>query len=163
MVPAHNTTKAWRKAFPVGPHGACPLALLLLTFFASSAMGAQPLSLEQLVTEADLIIKGRVQRIESSGNVSLIGLSVEEQLKGARAFAITIFQPSGSIAGLPSFALGEEAVLFLKATAGQHALVGGRQGKFTVQTGKNTVVDFAGRNLELAAFIGAIKQILKGK
>jgi hypothetical protein len=158
-------------------------SFLLLVFCLSGqgeflATSAQKLSLEQLVRQADLIVKARVQEISAqqppdpSTLATVVALDVEEQWKGPKTSQVTLKQPGGSageitqrVMGLPEFSVGEEVILFLKKQPdGRYATVGGKQGKFTIKTdprsGKEMVEDLAARKQELREFLSRLKEAL---
>ena len=69
--------------------------LILILFCPFSGGNGQIFSLEQLVREADLIVRGNVQQMRSQESATLVMLSVEEQWKRPRAYSITIIRPVG--------------------------------------------------------------------
>ena len=159
--------------------------LLLLLFFSCLAIEGsvlaqttQKLSLQQLVKEADLIVKARVQDVSTqetpdrSNLTTVVVLAVEQQWKGPNVSTVIVRLPGGSageitqrVMGQPEFSLGEEVILFLKKQAdGRYATVGAKQGKFTVTTdsqkGKKIVEDVTGMKQEQDDFIRHVRKIL---
>lgn len=159
--------------------------LLLLLFFSCLAIEGsvlaqttQKLSLQQLVKEADLIVKARVQDVSTqetpdrSNLTTVVMLAVEQQWKGPNVSTVIVRLPGGSageitqrVMGQPEFSLDEEVILFLKKQAdGRYATVGGKQGKFTVTTdsqkGKKIVEDVTGMKQEQDDFIRHVRKIL---
>ena len=124
------------------------------------------LTLEQLAARANSILVGKVTNIayyqEGKRNIyTLVTLSVEQPIKGETEGEVVIRVPGGEIDGLvmmvtdtPSFQLGERAVVFLDKGEGTFTVVGGFQGKFTVD--ENNMVG----NKPLTEFIDQLKDIL---
>ena len=122
--------------------GALGLAAVLVPSLAAGSL-VQALDLAELTARADRIVVAQVVSAKSDWDASgrnihtRIEIKVEEAWKGSGAAGehIVIVQPGGSVGdiemrvqGMPSFAPGEKAVLFL---AGQGAVrvVGMSQGK----------------------------------
>src|SRR5687767_16027509 len=95
--------------------------LLLLLFMIQGAFvsTAQKLSLEELVRQAEIIIRGRVAESKTTASsdasflTTRIAVSVEEQFKGRKISSVTLTLPVGSMGdvaqgapGTPEFALG---------------------------------------------------------
>lgn len=134
----------------------------------------QKLSFEQLVSEADLIVRGRVEDLKNRQAsdrrpiTTVVTLGVESQFKGAKVSSVTIEQPGGStgdvalgVPGSPEFSQGEDVILFLKRNRGGIAkIVGGKQGKFIVKTpqggDKEIIEDFAHRTESLDTFLNRL-------
>lgn len=134
----------------------------------------QKLSLDRLIGEADLIVRGRVDEIKSRRAsdrrtvATVVTITIERQFKGPKVSSVTIEQPGGSLGdvtlgvpGLPEFTSGEDVILFLKRQrGGAFNIVGGNQGKFTAKTqpgSDNEVVeDFAHRTEALDSFLGRL-------
>jgi hypothetical protein len=137
----------------------------------------QKLAIDQLIDEADLVVRGRVEGVKTRQapdrrSVStVVSVSVERQFKGAEVSSVTVEQPGGAmgdvaqgVPGLPEFSKGEDVVLFLKRQRGDvFNTVNGKQGKFTIkterETGKEIVEDFAHRAEALDNFLGRVKTI----
>ena len=124
------------------------------------------LTLEQLAARADSILVGKVINItchqEGKGNIyTLVTLSVEQTIKGETGGEVVIRVLGGEVGGLvmmvtdtPSFQVGEKAAVFLDNGEGILTIVGGFQGKFTID--ENNMVG----NMPLTEFIDQIKDIL---
>lgn len=126
------------------------LGLLLLTTAPSHAMTVVPRDFEALVARAETIFRGTVTGQESlwvgEGRtrriVTRITFRAEETLKGeARPAPVlqflggTVGDETQEIVGMPRFAVGENAVLFVVNNGKQMCpLVGAYQGRFRVQT-----------------------------
>jgi hypothetical protein len=110
-------------------------------------LGAQirPLTIEDLTTRAARICHGRVEAVEvvreASGNfVTRVEIATESMWKGSPTNRITVTQPGGTlgtrrvvIAGAPTFAPGEEVVMFLSLNPrGEWLTLDLAQGKFSV-------------------------------
>jgi hypothetical protein len=137
----------------------------------------QKLSLDRLIGEADLIVRGRVDEIKSRRAsdrrtvATVVTITIVRQFKGPKVSSVTIEQPGGSLGdvtlgvpGLPEFTIGEDVILFLKRQrGGAFNIVGGNQGKFTAKTqpgSDNEVVeDFAHRTEALDSFLGRLTTI----
>ena len=140
----------------------------------------QKLSLDRLIGEADLIIKGRVEELKTRqvsdrrSMITIVTVSIERQFKGPQVSSVTIEQPGGSLGdiaqgvpGLPEFSSGEEVIVFLKRQpGGAFNIVGGKQGKFTAKTQpgsrEEVVEDFAHRTEALDSFLNRLTSIIKG-
>jgi hypothetical protein len=102
------------------------------------------LSLEELAAHCDLVVRGRIEsvRVEWSGDptdgprfpVTIAVLAVSETMFGREPAgrAVEVRQPGGSIDGIifdyggrPRFAVGEEAVMFLRPGPGSSFLIVG--------------------------------------
>ena len=144
----------------------------------AKASTVQKLSFDRLIDKADLIVRGRVEELETRQasdrrSVStIIKVSIEKQFKGPKVFSVTIEQPGGSLGdvvqgvpGLAEFSSGEDVILFLtRQRAGIFNIVGGKQGKFTVKTqsGSNKVVeDLAHRTEALDSFLDRLASKVK--
>ena len=155
--------------------------LVFYLFFSDAALAEtlQKLSLEELTREADVIVRGRIQKVTSqespdrSNVTTLVEVSVVEQWKGPKASSLFLNQPGGSaggitqaVPGLPHFSLGEEVILFLKRIENDRfATVGGRQGKFVVKTDpqskKEFVADLTGKSEAASDFLIHLRATLK--
>jgi len=161
-----------------------PFILFSLVFYlllsdAVLAEMLQKLSLEQLTHEADVIVKGRIQKVNSqetpdrSAINTLVEVAVEEQWKGPKTSTLVVSQPGGSargitqaVPGLPHFFPGEEVILFLKqAGGGRFVTVGGRQGKYVIKTDPRTkqqsIEDLTGKSQSLNDFLIQLRATLK--
>jgi hypothetical protein len=165
-------------------NNSAPLVLFNLVFYLFSnspllAETLQKLSLEQLTREADIIVRGRIQKVSSEKSpdrsqiITLIEVRVTEQWKGPQASIVTLSQPGGSVGGtsqavpgLPHFSPGEELILFLEKVSGNRFLtVGGKQGKFVVKidplSKDEFVEDVTGKSQPVRDFLANVKQNLK--
>jgi hypothetical protein len=122
------------------------LATLLVPSLAAGSL-VQALDLAELTAEAERIVVAHVVSTKSDWDSSRrtirtrIEIKVDEAWKGAVAPGekLVIVQPGGSVGdiemrvhGMPSFAPGENTVLFLAGQAALH-VVGMSQGKRTVR------------------------------
>ena len=138
----------------------------------------QPQSLQALIRDADLIVRGRVEAIKptprTGGALStIVVISVREQWKGPRLSTLRVAQPQGTegeitqaVPGLPTFRVGEDVILFVvRAERGTYGVLGGKQGKFSIRTdpqsGRPVVEDLAGTRLELTQFLGSLSPLKK--
>jgi len=101
-----------------------------------------------LATQADVVARGTVAKAEARWEgkriVTDVTLSVAATLKGARAAQLTFVVPGGVadgvgmvVPGAPSFAPGEDVVVFLRRQAGAYAVVGLGQGKYHLARDKD--------------------------
>jgi len=126
-----------------GTRVAAALAGLLA---AASAAVAPRMTAEELVTQSELILRGHVTRSWTAWDSkhkfiwTHYEIAVGEMLRGPQGATVVVSEPGGSLDGvnmqtsgtLP-FAASEDAVLFLYRTPiGYWRVVGGPQGKFTV-------------------------------
>ena len=125
------------------------LALLALAGPPARATVMRPLSVADLAGRSDVVLRGRVARVQvqwSAGGripVTVVDLEVLEVLEGHLPphRLVTVTQPGGELdgvgldyAGRPRFELGEESVVFLRRRAsGRFIPVGLAQGKFLVE------------------------------
>ncbi len=139
-VPPRPVLRAARALLALGALlcAAAPLHATLLPSF----------DLAQLTARADRIVRGRVVAqtgllVAPAGRVVTdTRVEVHEVLKGAPVPAqIVVRRPGGKVGdtevhvvGAPTFAIGEDVVLFLRVGAAGHALVGLAQGKFAVRS-----------------------------
>jgi hypothetical protein len=120
----------------------------LLAPSLAAASLVQSLDLAELTAQADRIVVAQVVSASSEWDSSgrnihtRIEITVEEAWKGSVAAdgRIVIVQPGGSVGdiemlvhGMPSFAPGEKAVLFLAGPAGAPRVLGMSQGKRPVR------------------------------
>jgi hypothetical protein len=113
---------------------------------AASAAVAPRMTAEELVAQSELIVRGHVTRSWPAWDSkhkyiwTHYEVTVAEMLRGPAAPTVTVSEPGGTLDGvnmqssgtLP-FAAEEDAVLFLFRTPiGYWRVVGGPQGKFTV-------------------------------
>ncbi len=134
----------------------------------SGAGLVEQLTLDELTARAERILVGGVTDIasyqEGEGNIyTLVTLAVEQTIKGeSMGGEVVIRLLGGEMNGLglwvedvPSFQLGERAVVFLKEGEGIFSVVGGFQGKFTIDN--NNIVS---GNVPLTIFIDQLRAIL---
>ena len=126
-----------------------------LAITAAIVVGAAPsahaslvreLGPDQLAAGADLIVEGQIVAVESTWNQghtgfeSRIRVRVGTVIKGAPVTSVEILQPGGTvdgarhiIAGMPAFAIGEHARLYLRQHRGaahSYRVYGWNQGKW---------------------------------
>jgi len=155
------------------------LALYYVFNNYANAQTVQRLSVGELAKQSDIIVRGRVQNINSqqtengSSIVTQIEIRIVEQWKGARRSSVVVSQPGGTagaitqgVPGLPQFSIGEEIIIFLRQIKNDgFETVGGRQGKFLVKTDPDTrnasIQDVAGKKESLASFVDRLRATLK--
>jgi len=128
-------------------------ALLFFLLIAGSSVGVAPMlgsiiprmSLEEMVREADSIVDGVVESVESRWEnrmiFSYITIRIEDSLKGRRSRTVVVRQVGGRIGnrildvpGMPAFGTGDRVVVFLKDTRnGTFHVVGMAQGRYRVE------------------------------
>jgi hypothetical protein len=124
------------------------LLLLASLLAASPAVAAQAvaLSVEGLARSSDAVVRGRVLKVtatlaqEGRRVFTLVDVEVASTWRGAAARTVRVIVPGGEAGGIgqrvegaPSFAEGEEVVVFLhRAEAGAYRVAGLAQGKFSV-------------------------------
>jgi len=119
---------------------------------SQSASGlVEKLTLDDLAARANLVVLGEVVDVvyqkEANGNIyTLATLSVGQTFKGGTIKEVVISTPGGKldgkileVEGAPNFQLGESAIVFLEKGDGIFRVIGGFQGKFTID--KNNMVD----------------------
>ena len=127
----------------------------------------EQLTLDGLTAKAASILIGEVTDIasykESEGNIyTQVTLSIAQTIKGETQGEVVISVLGGELDGqtlwvedAPSFQLGERAVVFLEEDEGIFSVVGGFQGKFSIDN--NNIVS---GKLPLFQFIDQIRDIL---
>ncbi len=133
-------------------------AFLLLIAIPCFGTTVERLSFDDMVKKAQSIVHGRVRsaRTHWSEDGRLIlttyTIDIDETLKGAADKSIELTMIGGRIgdltvfvAGMPSFSVGEESVLFIEKAGSGSSVVGLSQGKFSVKDAEvsNTVSDLA--------------------
>jgi hypothetical protein len=134
-----------------------------LSFTAALATQSRPLNLEQMTERAATIFAGRCTGVRAEHDrklgldVTVATFHVDRAIKGTTGRTVTVRMPwvgeSAIPAGVPSFARGDEVVLFLygESASGMRAPVGLGQGRFRVVTDKQgrkmAINDFGNRNL----------------
>ena len=156
------------------------LVFLLLTGFLASQTSALMVrkSIEELTSEADSILIGKVKKIESQWNeektliYTYVTISVKQHTKTLLGVGevqeIIVKVPGGEVGGIgfkvsdtPQFREGEEVFLFLRMEKLPLFSVAGLfQGKYTIEEGrvKNRIL---GLEVPLDSFISQIKGILE--
>ena len=138
----------------------------LVTVLSVTMAGAtqiRPLNIEEMTERATTIFAGRCLnvRVETDRkfgrDVTVATFRVERSIKGTSGSTITVRMPWASEAavpaGVPSFARGDEVVLFLygESAIGMRAPVGLGQGRFRILTDKQgrriAINDVGNRNL----------------
>ena len=147
--------------------------LLVLSLLSSSVLlgtSLPPTSLDQLIHDADLIVRGTVEAVtpgpQRDGALSTaVRVSVQEQWKGRRRSRLRLLLPRGTeggitqeVPGAPTFQIGEEVILFVVLEApGQYRVLGGKQGKFSIKTdprsGQRVVEDLTGTRFDFTPFL----------
>ena len=127
----------------------------------------EKLTLDELTARAESILVAEVGEIacykDDEGNIyTLVTLSIEQNIKGETQQEVVIRIPGGELNGqtlwvedAPSFQLGERTVVFLEECEGTFSVVGGFQGKFTIDS--SNMVD---GDTPLSQFIDQIRDIL---
>jgi hypothetical protein len=129
----------------------------------------EALSLEELTSKSSIIIRGKVIALSSRWNeertqiLTDVTIEVSDYIKGeSQGAELTIRVPGGVVEGIgmwvsdvPSFEEGQEVVLFLFGN--DFEVVGGFQGKFTVEKGMVLEV-----GLPVEEFISGVRQTMKG-
>jgi hypothetical protein len=125
--------------------------LRALTAFACFGLFAGPVRAtlvvlvptEQLVTAADRVVLGRVEAVQSywsaSRIVTKVTVQIEQTLKGTVESRL-VFEAMGGrvgdvsmrVAGAPTFAAGQRAIVLLRAQGGTNRAFGLSQGKLDV-------------------------------
>ena len=126
---------------------AAAVVFLMLSFIPEGrCIVMLEMSLEEITSDADAVIRGRVagQYSEWNENKTLIStvvtVDVLECFKGSPKEAVKMRLPGGEIGavgqkavGVPVFKTGDEAILFLGKNDGMWDLIGYGQGKFTIE------------------------------
>jgi len=161
-----------------------------------SAITVKPLSFAELVEGSGAVVHGRVSDVRGQwtadrhGIDSLVSIEVIDYLKGALGERVTVRVPGGRVGGMvnlipgaPTFAEGDQVVLFLKvAGPAIPILTGTTQGVYRVTTDPRSggllvtppLVDTAGegpivrgdlnrRPVAMAAFSAAVKSAQVGR
>jgi hypothetical protein len=148
------------------------LLLLACCLSIQNAHGAMvKLSLDELVTQADLIVMGCVESVKSEmveGKIfSFATVSVTSKIKGepeATQDQVVVRFPGGTLGDVamkvedsPDYKQGEEVLLFLKRIENQpgYSTAGSSQGKFLI---KNHIV--VKENIPLDQFLERIQSLI---
>lgn len=136
-------------------------AVLLGGGSAARATSVERFDLAELTSRSEVVVHGRctktTSRTDAKGTiVTDVELEVTEPLKGAAAaktFSFTVYggivgNRGSTICGAPTFAEGEEQLLFLSAENGAklRTCIGLSQGKYTIRTEGDRKLAY--RNLE---------------
>jgi hypothetical protein len=164
LPPSRLTAKETRRPAAPSRRAARFRAWLALALMFGLPLGAGqmlPMSLEELATDADMVVHGTVESLScregTSGRlVTRVELKLEATWKGASADSLTIVLAGGTLGnrrevltGQAEYKPGEEVVLFLKRNpAGEPVTMALAQGKFAVRT------DAAGRKHAFNPFHG---------
>jgi hypothetical protein len=129
----------------------------------------EKLTTEELTARADSILVAEVTDVasykEGDGNIyTRVTLSVEQTVKGAAQGEVVVKMLGGEVAGqvllvedAPDFQLGERVVVFLEKREATFSVVGGFQGKYTID--RSNMVG----GMPVARFIEQIEGILAGQ
>ncbi len=147
-VDSQNSDRSWVDGFPQEISRRLVLFWWLLGIGLSPAVNAsgnRPVPIEMLAAQADWIVHGRVQSLESCRSVSfgittVIELEVMETWKGVATNRMVLSAAGGVLGnrrmvlnGQPEFRIGEEAIWFLmRNDRGEGVLLELCQGKFDV-------------------------------
>jgi hypothetical protein len=141
------------------------IASLVVGLYLTTANATQsrPLNLEEMTDRAATIFAGRCTHVRVEHDrrlgrdVTVATFHVDRAIKGTAGSTITVRMPwvgeSAIPAGVPSYARGDEVVLFLygESASGMRAPVGLGQGRFRVVTDKQghklAINDLGNRNL----------------
>lgn len=123
--------------------------ILFLISSVSHATTVQRLHLDDLVRKANTIVVGKATKSRSFWNsnhkliLTTYTLEIQETIKGERSRTVEVTTIGGTVgdvtlqvAGMPSFAPGENAVVFIEYVGGFATVVGLEQGKFAVRNGE---------------------------
>jgi hypothetical protein len=150
------------------------LVLLFITFFSFSFAEnglavVERMNLKQLTDKAEKIVLGTVTDINSRWETEAgrkliftsVTIGIKTYVKGLGPDIITIKIPGGKVGNItqevsdiPRFELSEKVLLFLQE--GGLQVVGGHQGKFTIQGSK-----VMGQNIPVDEFIRQIRAIMQ--
>lgn len=126
------------------------LAEILLT--ASALSQIQPMSTQQLTEQSTAVVLGTCEQMESywaDGNSKIftrVKVRGQEYIKGNLGAEAEITVPGGQIGNtiyevtdMPVFRKGDEVLLFVWShPTGKQMVIGGTQGKFSIETDKTT-------------------------
>jgi hypothetical protein len=126
-----------------------PLALLLLALAAPAAASTfVAATVEEVARSSEAVVRGRVvatapRATAEGGIVTDVDVEVASAWKGAPARTVRIVVPGGAlrdialrVEGAPTFAVGEEVVVFLGREGAAWRVNGYAQGKFRVVDGE---------------------------
>jgi len=123
------------------------------------------LDLDDLTGESSAVVHGKIvaSRVEWNRDRTLIytvySVAPVEYLKGRLGPTFELHEPGGtldgiqlSVSGVPSFSVGQEAVLFVWTDPrGQHQVTGFEQGVFAVRTDSQTGLKVVDRAIRLGS------------
>jgi hypothetical protein len=168
------------------------LICVLATGVPLTAITVRPLSFAELVDRSTAVVHGRVSEVRGQwtadrhGIDSLVTIDVMHYLKGSLGDSVTVRVPGGQaggrvniIPGAPTFAQGDQVVLFLRSEGPSIPIVTGTsQGVYRVTTdarsgglmvipplvetavsGRIVRGDLNRRPLAMDAFIGAVRGV----
>ena len=141
------------------------IVLLLVWLPWAGATILERLDLDDLTAESSAVVHGKIvaSRVEWNRNRTLIftvyTVQPLEYLKGRLGPIFELYEPGGaldglamSVAGVPSFPVGQEAVLFVWTDPqGQHQVTGYEQGTLPVQTDPQTGLKIVDRAIRLGS------------
>jgi hypothetical protein len=138
------------------------LSILAALLVATPALGAEAvaLSVEGLARSSDAVVRGTVRQATSALSAdgrrvfTFVDVDVEETWRGQDRRTVRVIVPGGEAGGIgqlvdgaPTFAGGEDVVVFLNAAeAGGFRVAGLAQGKFRV-TASRAVPDLSRTNM----------------
>jgi hypothetical protein len=122
------------------------LSLAVLPLRPAGAAIALRTTVEELARTSDAVVRGQVERQRSAWMGKRIYTEVEVRTadvwRGSAPAVVKVLVPGGvvgeigqHVGGAPSFAAGEEVVVFLASSGGRSQVNGLAQGKFTVARG----------------------------
>lgn len=138
------------------------LALLLAHAAAHAApLASRPLSVRELALIADTVVIGRIAPVQPEaatpdpGIVTRVVVDVDQVLKGSAGATVTLVQTGGerggvvsTVAGAPTFAAGEQVLLFLtRRPDGALRVAHLYQGKFSIEADPSTGASRAVRRI----------------
>jgi hypothetical protein len=157
------------------------VAFLTLLLLSSSLAQVQVMSTKELTEESSSVLLGTCTRMESywaDGNSKIftrIRIRGQQYIKGDLGAEAEITVPGGRIgdvnyevSDMPVFREGEEVLLFVWShPTGKQLVIGGTQGKFSIETdkttGKKVVVGVELRAAPAAGLQKSTTQTLKGE
>jgi len=138
------------------------LAIVVFNAILANATTVRRLTFDDLVSKASTIVQGHVINTNTAWTddhkliLTTYTLAVDERLKGATGQqTVTVTSIGGQVgnkilhvSGMPAFAQGESAVVFLEQSGKYSTVVGLSQGKFSVRDGQvansTAGLDFSG-------------------
>ncbi len=147
--------------------------LLFILFAATPVVSASmiKISLEDLTREADVIVIGDIEEVESRWNLwrtmvyTYSTVSVEKYIKGTGSEKLTIITKGGTVGDsgvwvedVPEFTKNETVLVFLKKAGREFSVAGWAQGKFTVEN--EDVRDISGEKVSLKDFLRRVEDAI---